>query len=190
LSAGASPGASASPRSSASRRSARRRSAAFSGCGLSMGPDLLPVCVRRVFDREQDQHAGPEMRTVDAAGIQQQPAPPDARELVLELKVVEAAVVRKDPLEELPQPGVVPRAPVEFEYEATHRAVGRHLKAPEEGAIRAHDAHLGVEDEERVAYRLQQIPLELEGGMAQLGALRACGIHEHDREPLDRVAGG
>ena len=100
----------------------------------------------RVLDGEEDE-LGLVVLAADAAGVQQHELPPDGRENVVNLEVVERRVLGQDFLQQLPQPGDVPLLVAQVVNELAHRFFRRDPEGPVEGAVRLPHPQVGAEDQ-------------------------------------------
>ncbi len=89
----------------------------------------------------------------EAAGIEQHAPPPDLREVVLNLVVVDGDLRGDRLLQQGPKGGDVPLAVAELVEEPADRLLARRVERLEEGGIGPQDPKAAVEDQERLPER-------------------------------------
>ena len=94
---------------------------------------------------------------LELAGVEQHHPAADDREGVLELEVVEDGALGDDVLEQGPQVGDVPLAVAQLVDEAALGLLGRDVERLVEGAVGGPDAQRGVEDQQRLAHRIDDV---------------------------------
>ena len=97
------------------------------------------------------------MARLKLAGVEQHHPAADHRERVLELEVVEDGARGNDILEQCPQVGDIPLTVAQFVDEAALRLPGRDVKRLVERAVGRPDAQGGVEDQQGLAHRIDDI---------------------------------
>ena len=149
---------------------------------------ILGLLARRaILDGQQDQRLLG--RPVgDLAGIEPQHLPPEAREVVLHHKVLDDRVVRQDVLQELAQGGDVPVAVAQVIEQAALSLGGRDLEHRVERAVRGLHAQAGIEDQQRLADRVDEalgIGLGRAGGL--FGVRQGGHVDKRQDHPVNDV---
>ena len=94
---------------------------------------------------------------LELASVEQHHPAADDREGVLELEVVEDRALGDDVLEQGPQVGDVPLAVAQLVDESALGLIGRDVKRLVEGAVGGADAERGVEDQQGLAHRVNNV---------------------------------
>ncbi len=94
---------------------------------------------------------------LELAGVQEHHPAADGREGVLELEVVEDGALGDDVFEQGPQVGDVPLAVAQLVDEAALGLPGRDVERLVEGAVGGPDAQRGVEDQQGLAHRVDDV---------------------------------
>ena len=123
----------------------------FDGLQIRLGAPPLGHVLHR-----QDQQLAVVAR-LELAGVEQHHPAADDREGVLELEVVEDGALGDDVLEQGPQVGDVPLAVAQLVDEAALGLPGRDVERLVEGAVGGPDAQRGVEDQQRLAHRVDDV---------------------------------
>src|SRR5687768_2979370 len=97
------------------------------------------------------------MARLELAGVEQHHPAADYREGVVELEVVEDGAFGDDVLKEGPQVGDVPLAVAQLVDEAALGLAGRDVEGLVESAIGGPDAQRGIEDQQRLAHRIDDV---------------------------------
>ena len=114
-----------------------------------------PLARGHVFHGQNQQLAVP--ARLKLAGIEQHDPAADHREGVLQLKVVEDGTLGDDVFEQSPQVGNVPLAVAQLVNEPVHRLFGGDLKGLIERAVGGADAQGGVENQQGLAHRIDDV---------------------------------
>ena len=123
----------------------------FDGLQIRLGAPPLGHVLHR-----QDQQLAVVAR-LELAGVEQHHPAADGREGVLELEVVEDGALGDDVLEQGPQVGDVPLAVAQLVDEAALGLRGRDVERLVEGAVGGPDAQRGVEDQQGLAHRVDDV---------------------------------
>ena len=94
---------------------------------------------------------------LELASVEQHHATPDDREGVLQLKVVEDGALGNDVFEQRPQVGDVPLAVAQLVNQAVLGFFGGDVKGLIESAVGGADAQGGVEHQQRLAHRVDDV---------------------------------
>ena len=108
-----------------------------------------------VFHREDQQLAV--AARLELAGVEQHHPAADHRERVFQLKIIEDGTLGDDVFEQAPQVGDVPLAVAQLVNEAVLGFFGRDVKGLIESAIGGLHAQSGVEDQQRLAHRVDDV---------------------------------
>ena len=125
--------------------------------------------LRHVFHGQDQQFAV--VARLELAGIEQHHPAANDREGVLELKVVEDGTLGDNVFEQRPQVGDVPLAVAQLVNQAVLGLFGRDVKGLIEGAVGGPDAQGGVEDQQGLAHRVDDVlGVGFDGLQVRLGA--------------------
>ncbi len=94
---------------------------------------------------------------LELAGVEQHHPAADHREGVLQLEIVEDGTLGDDVFEQRPQVGDVPLAVAQLVNEAVLGLFGGDVKGLIESAVGGADAQGGVEDQQRLAHRIDDV---------------------------------
>ena len=101
--------------------------------------------------------SSPWLARLQLAGVEQHHPAADGREGVLQLEVVEDGALGDDVLEQGPQGGDVPLAVAQLVDEAVLGLLGGDVEGLVEGAVGGPDAQGGVEDQQGLAHRVDDV---------------------------------
>src|SRR5258708_30650237 len=132
---------------------------------LALAQDLLlSPAMSDVLNCQQD-HGGAALFSDDLAGVQQDDSHSDAREHMIDLEAIELCVRGKDLFEQGSQGRDVPLPIAQFVDQAAFGLRFRNAEGPVERAAGARHAQVGIENDERLAHRLDDVLEVIQGSI-------------------------